>query len=167
MHAYAQHIQLLASCIIANPVHEHTLMAVFMQGLVDGPVRNHLFCLELDTLEQEISAAEQEDFSMGQAHASVSSYRPTRLQDTGGPEPMDLCYVESERPRSSNNKRLQKCNRCQNLGHYAYDSSAPRPVPNHTERNDRLFAKKGNGRRFNAVAKPQQRNGPSKNGRGQ
>ena len=119
VHAYAQHIRLLASSIIANPVHEHTLMAVFMQGLADGPVRNHLFRLELDTLEQEISAAEQEGFSMRQAHASSSSYRPPRRQETGGPEPMDLCYVKSERPRSSNNKRLQKCNRCQKLGHYA------------------------------------------------
>ena len=75
---------------------------------------------------------------------------------------MDLCYVESERPRSSNNKRLQKCNRCQNLGHYAYEGSAPRPVPNSTERNDRPIARKDNGRRSNAVVKPQQRSGPSK-----
>ena len=167
MHAYAQHIRLLASSIVANPVHEHTLITVFIQGLADGPVRNHLFRLELDKLEQAIPAAEPEDFSMRQAHSRSSSYRPRRRQETGSPEPMDLCYVESERPRSSNNKRLQKCNRCQKLGHYAYECSAPRPVPNNTERNDRLFAKKGNRSRSNAVAKPQQRNGPSKNGRGQ
>ena len=63
VHAYAQHIRLLASSVIANPVHEHTLITVFVQGLVDGPVRNHLFRLELDTLEQAISAAEQEDLA--------------------------------------------------------------------------------------------------------
>ena len=108
VHAYAQHIRLLASSIIANPVHEHTLITVFMQGLVNGPIRNHLFRLELDTLEQAISTAKQEDFSMRQAHASSSSYCPPRRQENGGPEPIDLCYVESERPRSSNNKRLQK-----------------------------------------------------------
>ena len=103
-----------------------------MQGLAEVPVRNHLFRLELNNLEDAISAAEQEDFSMRHDHASSSSYRPARRQESGGPEPMDLCYVESERPRSSNNKRLQKCNRCQKLGHYAYECSAPHPVPNNT-----------------------------------
>ena len=78
VHAYAQHIRLLASSIVANSVHEHTLITVFMQGLVDGPVRNHLFRLELDTLEQAISAAEQEDFSMSQAHGNSSCYRSPR-----------------------------------------------------------------------------------------
>ena len=43
VHAYTQHIRLLASSIIPNPVHEHTLITVFMQGIVDGPARNHLF----------------------------------------------------------------------------------------------------------------------------
>ena len=167
VHAYAQHIRLLASCITTNPVNEHTLVTVFMQGLADGPVKTHLFRVELNTLEEAISVAEQEDFSMRQAHASSVSYRPPRRQEVGGPEPMDLSYVESERPRSSYNKRLQKCNRCQKLGHYAYECSAPRPVSSDTERNGRPNAKKGNGRGSNAVAKSQQRGGPSKNGRGQ
>ena len=74
-------------------------MTVFMQGLADGPVRNHLFRLELNTLEEAISEAEQEDLSMRQAHARYHSYRPLRRQETGGPEPMYLCYVESVRPR--------------------------------------------------------------------
>ena len=43
VHAYAQHIHLLASCTTANPVHEHTLITVFMQGIADGPVKIHLF----------------------------------------------------------------------------------------------------------------------------
>ena len=126
-----------------------------------------MFRLELNTLEDAILAAEQEEFSVRQAHTSSSSYRPPRRQEIEGPEPMDLSYVESEKPRSSNNKRLQRCNRCQKLGHYAYGCSAPRVVPNGTEQNGRPFAKKGNGRGSNAVAKPQQRNGPSKNGRDQ
>ena len=78
VHAYAQQIRLLASIITTNPVHEHTLITVFTQGLADGTVRNHLFRLELNTLEDSISAAEQEAFSMRQAHASSSSYRPPR-----------------------------------------------------------------------------------------
>ena len=43
VHAYAQHIRLLATCITTNPVHEHTLITVFMQGIADGPVKIHLF----------------------------------------------------------------------------------------------------------------------------
>ena len=58
MQAYAQHIRLLASCITINLVHKHTLITVFMQGLADGPVETHLFRLELDTLEEAISVAE-------------------------------------------------------------------------------------------------------------
>ena len=150
MHDDAQRIRILASSITANLVREHTLITVFMQGLAEGPFRHQAFRLELDTLELAISAAEQEGFSMIKAHVIPNFYR-----------------LGSKRPRSSDNKRLQKCNRFQKLGHYAYEYSTPRPVPNSTERNDRPFDKKGNRRRSNAVAKPQQRSGPSKNGRDQ
>ena len=37
VHAYAQRIRLLASIITTNPVREHTLITVFMQGIVRGP----------------------------------------------------------------------------------------------------------------------------------
>uniref|UniRef100_A0AAV1T6I4 Retrotransposon gag domain-containing protein n=1 Tax=Peronospora matthiolae TaxID=2874970 RepID=A0AAV1T6I4_9STRA len=50
VHAYAQHIRHLTSCISSNPVDEHTLVSVFLQGLADGPVKTHLFRLELDSL---------------------------------------------------------------------------------------------------------------------
>uniref|UniRef100_A0AAV1TT14 CCHC-type domain-containing protein n=1 Tax=Peronospora matthiolae TaxID=2874970 RepID=A0AAV1TT14_9STRA len=126
VHAYAQHIRHLTSCISSNPVDEHTLVSVFMQGLADGPVKTHLFRLELDSLEQAISIAEQEDFSLRQARASSTSYRQPRRYDSGGPEPMELCYVESEKARSTDYKKLQRCNRCQKTGHYAYECSAPR-----------------------------------------
>ena len=59
VHAYDQHIGLLASSIALNFVNKHMLITVSMQGLADGPVRNHLFRLELDSLEQAIAAAEQ------------------------------------------------------------------------------------------------------------
>uniref|UniRef100_A0AAV1V000 CCHC-type domain-containing protein n=1 Tax=Peronospora matthiolae TaxID=2874970 RepID=A0AAV1V000_9STRA len=125
VHAYAQHIRHLTSCVSSNPVDEHTLVSVFMQGLADGPVKTHLFRLELDSLEQAISIAEQEDFSLRQARASSTSYRQPRRYDNGGPEPMELCYVESEKARSTGYKKLQRCNRCQKTGHYAYECSAP------------------------------------------
>ena len=105
---------------------------------------------------------------MRQAHISLTPYCPSRRQETGGPEPMDLCYVESKRPRSSNNKRLQKCNRCQKLGHYAYECSASRPVPNSTERNDRPERIMGVGptllRSHNSVSGRQKTVGVSKGG---
>uniref|UniRef100_A0AAV1TLG7 CCHC-type domain-containing protein n=1 Tax=Peronospora matthiolae TaxID=2874970 RepID=A0AAV1TLG7_9STRA len=167
VHAYAQHIRHLTSCISSNPVDEHTLLSVFMQGLADGPVKTHLFRLELDSLEQAISIAEQEDFSLRQARASSTSYRQPRRYDNGGPEPMELCYVESEKARSTGYKKLQRCNRCQKTGHYAYECSAPRPVSRDTGRSDRPPMRKGQGRGSAVGAKTQQRDGPSKNGQDQ
>ena len=67
-----------------------------MQGLTDVPVTTYLFRLELDTLEEAISVAEHEDVSVKQAHVSSNSYRPPRRQESGGPEPMDLCYTEKD-----------------------------------------------------------------------
>uniref|UniRef100_A0AAV1ULD5 Retrotransposon gag domain-containing protein n=1 Tax=Peronospora matthiolae TaxID=2874970 RepID=A0AAV1ULD5_9STRA len=160
VHAYAQNIRHLTSCIISNPVDEHTLVSVFMQGLADGPVKNHLFRLELDSLERAISIAEQENFSLRQARASSTSYRPPGRYDSGSPEPMKLCYVESEKARSTDYKKLQKCNRCQKTGYYAYECSAPRPVSRNTGRNDRPPMRKGQGRGSAVGAKTQQRDGP-------
>uniref|UniRef100_A0AAV1U0E1 Retrotransposon gag domain-containing protein n=1 Tax=Peronospora matthiolae TaxID=2874970 RepID=A0AAV1U0E1_9STRA len=45
VHAYAQHLRHLTSCLSSNPVDEHTLVSVFMQGLADGPVKTHPFRL--------------------------------------------------------------------------------------------------------------------------
>uniref|UniRef100_A0AAV1T4Z1 CCHC-type domain-containing protein n=1 Tax=Peronospora matthiolae TaxID=2874970 RepID=A0AAV1T4Z1_9STRA len=167
VHGCAQHIRHLTSCISSNPVDEHTLVSVFMQGLADGPVKTHLFRIELDSLEQAISIAEQEDFSLRQARASSTSYRQPRRYDSGGPEPMELCYVESEKARSTDYKKLQRCNRCQKTGHYAYECSAPRPVSRNTGRSDRPPMSKGQGRGSAVGAKTQQRDGPSKNGQDQ
>uniref|UniRef100_A0AAV1TX50 CCHC-type domain-containing protein n=1 Tax=Peronospora matthiolae TaxID=2874970 RepID=A0AAV1TX50_9STRA len=140
---------------------------VHAYGLADGPVKTHLFRLELDSLEQAISIAEQEDFSLRQARASSTSYRQPRRYDNGGPEPMELCYVESEKARSTGYKKLQRCNRCQKTGHYAYECSAPRPVSRDTGRSDRPPMRKGQGRGSAVGAKTQQRDGPSKNGQDQ
>ena len=106
VHAYAQHVRYLASCIVANPVNEFVLITIFLQGLIDGPVKNHLFRIELKSLEEAITTALQDDFSVRQAHTSLTPFRPSRRVEAGGPEPMDLCSVESERPRSSRSKQL-------------------------------------------------------------
>ena len=91
VHAYAKHIRLLASSITANPVHDHSLITVLMQGLADGPIRNHLFRLDLDTLDQAVSAADWESICMRQAQVSSIFYHPPRRQEDGRPEPMELC----------------------------------------------------------------------------
>uniref|UniRef100_A0AAV1VKW4 Retrotransposon gag domain-containing protein n=1 Tax=Peronospora matthiolae TaxID=2874970 RepID=A0AAV1VKW4_9STRA len=36
VHAYAQHLRYLTSSVTENPVDEHTLINVFIYGLVDG-----------------------------------------------------------------------------------------------------------------------------------
>ena len=146
--------------MVANPVSEFVLITIFLQGLIDGPVRNHLFRIELKSLEEAITIAVQEDFSVIKTHTSLTPYLPSRRVEAGDPEPMDLCSVESERPRSLSSKRSQKCNRCQKLGHYAYECNASRPVSRNTEQSDRPSTKKGNGCRSDAVAKSQQRIGP-------
>uniref|UniRef100_A0AAV1VBL4 Retrotransposon gag domain-containing protein n=1 Tax=Peronospora matthiolae TaxID=2874970 RepID=A0AAV1VBL4_9STRA len=85
LHAYTQHLRYLASSVTGNPVDEHTLINVFIYGLVDGPVKTNMFREDFHTLEKAIACAEQEDFSLRQSQANSSNYRPTRRQETGGP----------------------------------------------------------------------------------
>ena len=125
VHSYIQYIRHLTSCITVDPLNQQTLITLFMKGLTDGPVKTYLFRLEFNTLEEAIRVAEQDHFSVKQAHANSNSYRPSRRQENGGPEPMDLCNTRSESSRVNNYKKSQKCNRCQNTGHYAYEYSAP------------------------------------------
>ena len=63
VHAYSQHIRLLASSITTEPVNEQTLIMLFMQGLVDDPIKTHLFRVELRFLEEATAVAEQRNFS--------------------------------------------------------------------------------------------------------
>uniref|UniRef100_A0AAV1TQC2 Retrotransposon gag domain-containing protein n=1 Tax=Peronospora matthiolae TaxID=2874970 RepID=A0AAV1TQC2_9STRA len=93
VHAYTQHLRYLASSVSENPVDEHTLNNVFIYGLVDGLLKTYMFRMGFHTLEKAIAYAEPEDFSLRQSQANSSNYRPTRRQKTGGPEPMDLCYI--------------------------------------------------------------------------
>ena len=126
------------------------------------PSRPHLFRLELESLDQEISAAEQEDFRLQQAHVHSGYYRPPRRQDGGSPVSMEIFYLESERPHSPGYKRAQKCNRCRKVGHYASECSAPGPVSRNTGNDDRSSAKKEQRRGSHVAVILQQRGGPSK-----
>uniref|UniRef100_A0AAV1UCS3 Retrotransposon gag domain-containing protein n=1 Tax=Peronospora matthiolae TaxID=2874970 RepID=A0AAV1UCS3_9STRA len=85
VHAYAQHLRYLASSFTENPVDEHTLINAFIYGLGDGPVKTYMFREGFHTLEKAIAYAKQEYFSLRQFQDNSSNYRPTRRQETGGP----------------------------------------------------------------------------------
>ena len=93
--------------MVESPVSEFVYITILLQGLIDDSVRNQLFRIELKSLEEAITTAVQENFSVRQDHTSLTPYRPSRRAEAGGPEPMDLCSVESERLRSSSSKRLK------------------------------------------------------------
>uniref|UniRef100_A0AAV1TED9 CCHC-type domain-containing protein n=1 Tax=Peronospora matthiolae TaxID=2874970 RepID=A0AAV1TED9_9STRA len=163
VHANAPHLRYLASSVPKNPVDEHTLIKLFIYGPVDGPVKTYMFREDFHTLEKAIVYAEQEDFSLRQSEANSSNYRPTRRQETGGPEPMGLCYIDIENSRSLSHKRAARCHRCQKIGHNAHEcsviSAASRPK---SGRDDHRCPRKSPRRGSDHVAKPQQQVGPSK-----
>uniref|UniRef100_A0AAV1U2E7 Retrotransposon gag domain-containing protein n=1 Tax=Peronospora matthiolae TaxID=2874970 RepID=A0AAV1U2E7_9STRA len=55
VHAYAQHLRYLASSATENPVDEHTIINVFIYGLLDGPVKTYMFREDFHTLEKAIA----------------------------------------------------------------------------------------------------------------
>ena len=50
--------------MVVNPVSKFVLITMFIQKLLDGLVRDHLFRGELKKIADGIYAAEQEDFSV-------------------------------------------------------------------------------------------------------
>uniref|UniRef100_A0AAV1UYC2 Uncharacterized protein n=1 Tax=Peronospora matthiolae TaxID=2874970 RepID=A0AAV1UYC2_9STRA len=104
---------ILVSSVAENPVEDHTLINASIYSLVDGSVKTYMFRKDFHTLEKAI--AEQEDFSLRHSQANSSKYRPTRRQETGSPEPMDICYIKSENSRSLSRKRTARCHRCQKI----------------------------------------------------
>ncbi len=160
IHTYAQHARLLISGIVSEPVDNSTQVVTFMRGLIDGPIKTHLFRMYPRTLEEAISLAIQEDFNMQQAFVHSSGYKPKAHhahQSSDGTEPMDLSYVNDGSTRRPQNKSQTKCHRCHKTGHFAYECAAPKPVP----RNPR----KGS---TPSSAKPQKKEGDKpKNGNSQ
>ena len=91
--------------MVVKPVSEFMLITTFIQGLSSGPVRDHLFRGELKTLSEAIYATEQADFSVRQAHTTLTPHSPQRRSAVGGPEPMYLCNFEGGKPLPANDKR--------------------------------------------------------------
>ena len=107
--------------MVVNPVSKFVKITIFIEGLEDGPVRDHRFRGEITTLSEPIYAAEQEDFSVRQDHTTLTPYRPQRRPAVGGPEPMELCHVNGDKPCRVNDKQMVICHRCHKLGHYVYE----------------------------------------------
>lgn len=140
IHAYVQVARDLISCIVLEPMDEATKVTTFLKGLKDGPVRTQLFRVYPDTLEEAISLAIQEDFSLKQAKGSRTKLPDMPSQSkkgsSSGPSPMELCSAQTEvsgRTGSSNGIRRSKkdmtCYRCQRKGHAAYECRAAAPAP--------------------------------------
>ena len=162
IHAYAQHVLYLESCMVVNPVIKFVKITIFIQGLADGPLRKHRFRGELKTLYEAIYAEKQGDFSVRQAHTTLTPYRSQRRSAVGVPEPMDLFHVKGEKPRPVHYKRMVRSHRCQKLEHYAYECSIFRLAPRGAERSNRPPVRRIGGRGSDSVAKPQHRSGPLK-----
>src|SRR5512138_376582 len=167
VHAYAQTARYLVSCIVAEPIDEAKQVVTFMKGLNDGPIKTHLFRVYPQTMEDAISLAIQEDFSMHQAYFHSADYRPrnsfgkgNRQTEEDTVEPMDLSSAKASLPRSKG-----KCSRCQKPGHWAYECLAPKPVANASRGNNRRGGKSPRSK-SGAAKKPQQPSG-AKNSKSQ
>ncbi|GMF29286.1 unnamed protein product [Phytophthora fragariaefolia] len=110
VHTYAQRAWYLVSNIVPNPIDEATKVVTFMKGLKDGPVKAYPFREHTSTLEEAITLAMQEAFSLRQAKLHVNVPRPMSrpvVKPTGGPEPMDLSSATaagSQQRRGSTNR---------------------------------------------------------------
>jgi hypothetical protein len=157
IHAYAQQARYLVSCIVQDPVDDQTQVVTYVKGLVDGPIKTHLFRSYPEDLERAIELSLEEEFSLRQAYVHSSSYRPAKRDESGDPEPMDLSVAvgSNDQPRD---RGKRTCNRCKKLGHFAFECLAPRRV-----------AASGGHRKPAQGSRPMRKQGGNrpKNGRGQ
>ena len=54
---------------------EHTQVTVFLKCIADDRVQTHVFLFELQMIDEAISVAEQENFSVRQVHVVLGFYR--------------------------------------------------------------------------------------------
>ena len=154
LHEYVQEARYLVSVIVQDPMADATQVSVFINGLANGPVRTQLFREYPHSLEDAISKALQEDFSLKQSRidgfyapkSKPSSSNYSRQFNNykssyNGPEPMDLSYVNTTKDYARGKKsfgpskrRPSECNRCGKAGHYAYECMAPTPAPRNKEK---------------------------------
>lgn len=124
LHDYIQKIRSLSTNLTSAPMDNDTLVALFLQGLKDGPVRTQLFRVYPKTLEDAISEALQEEFSRTQAlrHGS-SSYKNNHNHSKTIKDPMamDISMVTTNVNRKPFDKSKIQCFRCKRYGHMIKD----------------------------------------------
>jgi hypothetical protein len=129
LYDYIQEVRMLVSDVVTCPIDEATQVSVFIGGLRPGPVRTQLFRAYPETLESAINTALQEDFSNRQSDLNVSKNRHVDshryVQDQNGPEPMEICAVQSS--TRSNSSRQVRCYGCGRVGHIRRDCRSSRP----------------------------------------
>ncbi|OWY98333.1 hypothetical protein PHMEG_00030926, partial [Phytophthora megakarya] len=119
VHAYAQRARYLVSNVVTDPMDEATKVVTFMKGLRDGPLKTYRFREYPITLEDAITLAMQDEFSLKQGKLHTNVPRPPRpAAKTEGPEPMDLSYASAVGQQKSKGSNV-RCFRCGNMGHFA------------------------------------------------
>jgi hypothetical protein len=124
LHDYVQKIRTLSTNLTASPMDNDTLVALFLQGLKDGPVRTQLFRVYPKTLDSAITEALQEEFSRTQAlrHGSNSNRSHyNNAKPAKDPMAMDISTVTTGLNRKPLDKSKIQCFRCKRLGHMIKD----------------------------------------------
>lgn len=124
LHDYIQKIRSLSTNLTSAPMDDDTLVALFLQGLKDGPVRTQLFRVYPKTLENAISEALQEEFSRTQALRHGSSLHKNNFNNSRtikDPMAMDISTVTTGFNRKPFDKSKIQCFRCKRFGHMIKD----------------------------------------------
>jgi hypothetical protein len=147
LYSYVQRARYLVASLVKEPMQEQTKLTVFLNGLSNGPIRTYLYRMDMETMEEAIATALEEDFSLKAASRDVQGESRQNHQVHNRPSSkMELSVVQSNpAPRfkktwggrngtngGSMGKPMDKskivCRRCKKLGHYASECRAPAPM---------------------------------------
>jgi hypothetical protein len=136
LHEYVSKVRSLSTNLTSAPMDEDTLVALFLHGLKDGPVRTQLFRMYPKTLEEAISTSIQEEFSRTQAQRSggfsKGNVNPLKFPQKFGRDPMamDVSTVTTGFQRKPMDQSKIQCFRCKKYGHMIKDCRVKLTHPN-------------------------------------